>query len=103
MNTLWIGYNTGWKSTSWHIVMLELEMVSVTTLLPTLLPILTINVYLFHYDDIVIYLFFCVFTASAMLLVSLVPSNSFKQTFRMSRSMLSPHKDIGVCIHYSLL
>ena len=80
--------------------MLELEMVSVTTLLPTLLPTLTINVYLFHYDDIVIYCFFCVFTASAMLLVSLVPSNSFKQTFRMSRSMLSPHKDIGVCIHY---
>lgn len=38
----------------------------------------------------------CLLTAAAYLLVALVPSNSFRQAFRTSRSILSPHKDLTV-------
>ena len=36
-----------------------------------------------------------------MLLISLVPSNHFRQTFRATRSIVSPHKESSVSIDLS--
>jgi len=43
--------------------------------------------------SIILAVYIAMFTAAAHLLIALIPSNSFRQSFRSSRNLVSPHKE----------